>query len=438
MEANKISIKIKHLSDKVYDVDIESTASILELKAVLADISGVPATDQKLIFKGKMLKDSDILNQVGVESGSALHMVQTKAAPTTGGTGTTKATESSTTQPTTQPTNASGFGIPTNMSSGGFGLLNELGFGTGGNNNANNPYAAMMQNPMFQQMMQSMLSNPELMRNMINSNPMLKQMVDNNPELQTALNDPQMLQMMSDPQVMQAAMGMAGRMGNNPLGAMMGGQGSFPSPGGQSGTSGTTGTTTENAGTSGTGTITQNTQGTQGGFGQGGFGGFGGLGGFGGFGGQNPYASLMNDPNFMNNLNSMLGGGGGFGGFGGFGQNQNQQGSTGGTTGTTGTSGTGNTGTQQQQPNMFNPFFNPWGFGGMGGFGQNQGQGGFGNFGGLYQQADNRPAEEKFKTQLEQLEAMGFTNKEVNIQALTQTGGNVDAAVERLLSMIGK
>ena len=54
MEANKINIKIKHLTDKVYDVEIEQGASILDLKATLAEITGVPATDQKLIFKGNL------------------------------------------------------------------------------------------------------------------------------------------------------------------------------------------------------------------------------------------------------------------------------------------------------------------------------------------------------------------------------------------------
>jgi ubiquilin len=32
---------------------------------------------------------------------------------------------------------------------------------------------------------------------------------------------------------------------------------------------------------------------------------------------------------------------------------------------------------------------------------------------------------------------MGFTNKEVNIAALKATMGNVEAAVERILNMIG-
>lgn len=41
--------------------------------------------------------------------------------------------------------------------------------------------------------------------------------------------------------------------------------------------------------------------------------------------------------------------------------------------------------------------------------------------------------EERYQSQLEQLSAMGFTNREVNLQALVATFGDVNAAVERLL-----
>jgi ubiquilin len=40
----------------------------------------------------------------------------------------------------------------------------------------------------------------------------------------------------------------------------------------------------------------------------------------------------------------------------------------------------------------------------------------------------------QFSSQLQQLEAMGFVNRDQNIQALTLTGGNVEAAVDRILS----
>jgi ubiquilin len=43
------------------------------------------------------------------------------------------------------------------------------------------------------------------------------------------------------------------------------------------------------------------------------------------------------------------------------------------------------------------------------------------------------PPEERFRTELETLQQMGFTNREANIRALLATFGDVNAAVERLL-----
>lgn len=41
--------------------------------------------------------------------------------------------------------------------------------------------------------------------------------------------------------------------------------------------------------------------------------------------------------------------------------------------------------------------------------------------------------EVRFQQQLEQLNSMGFINREANLQALIATGGDVNAAIERLL-----
>lgn len=41
--------------------------------------------------------------------------------------------------------------------------------------------------------------------------------------------------------------------------------------------------------------------------------------------------------------------------------------------------------------------------------------------------------EVRFQQQLEQLNSMGFMNREANLQALIATGGDVNAAIERLL-----
>ena len=42
--------------------------------------------------------------------------------------------------------------------------------------------------------------------------------------------------------------------------------------------------------------------------------------------------------------------------------------------------------------------------------------------------------EVRFRMQLNQLQAMGFVNREANIQALIATGGDINAAIERLLN----
>lgn len=48
--------------------------------------------------------------------------------------------------------------------------------------------------------------------------------------------------------------------------------------------------------------------------------------------------------------------------------------------------------------------------------------------------AAQQPPEERYRTQLEQLTAMGFVNRDANLQALIATFGDINAAVERLLA----
>lgn len=47
----------------------------------------------------------------------------------------------------------------------------------------------------------------------------------------------------------------------------------------------------------------------------------------------------------------------------------------------------------------------------------------------------NQAPEERYSSQLEQLTAMGFVNREANLQALIATFGDINAAIERLLAL---
>jgi len=72
--------------------------------------------------------------------------------------------------------------------------------------------------------------------------------------------------------------------------------------------------------------------------------------------------------------------------------------------------------------------------------------GGWGGFGGagygmgsppVPAPSDPRPPEERFQVQLQQLQDMGFINASQNVRALLATGGNVQGAVEYILSGSG-
>merc|ERR1712146_657782 len=47
--------------------------------------------------------------------------------------------------------------------------------------------------------------------------------------------------------------------------------------------------------------------------------------------------------------------------------------------------------------------------------------------------ADTRPPEERFSTQVQQLESMGFPDKHSNLQALAQSNGDVNQAINCLI-----
>lgn len=68
----------------------------------------------------------------------------------------------------------------------------------------------------------------------------------------------------------------------------------------------------------------------------------------------------------------------------------------------------------------------------------NPGAGAGGGGGGINQtEQTQQPPEERYRGQLEQLTAMGFVNRDANLQALIATFGDINAAVERLLASNG-
>jgi ubiquilin len=280
-------------------------------------------------------------------------------------------------------------------------LLNShLGFGAmagvnpfaelGLNPNDPNMFQTMINSPQFMQQMSSLLSNPDIVDQIIASNPQLASM---GPQVRAAFQSPQFRELMSNPERLQQMMQLTAALrqsGFNP--DPLGGSALFPpSFSAPNNPSLTTTTTTPSAqpqvpqtpgspGTTSTATGGTTTGSTQ----------------------PQPF-----------NLFAAAAAG--------------ARGSP--------ASGAGAGAGQQQQPlSPFDPALmqqlmtmnSLGGYGGLGGLGS------LGELSGApaVRAADSRPPEERFETQLRQLQEMGFTNAAQNVRALLATGGNVQMAIE--------
>ena len=70
-----MQIFVKTLNGKNITLEVEPSQTILEVKGMLETKEGIPVAEQRIIFGGKQLDDSDVLADKGVESMSSLHLV---------------------------------------------------------------------------------------------------------------------------------------------------------------------------------------------------------------------------------------------------------------------------------------------------------------------------------------------------------------------------
>lgn len=355
-----INVHVKQGPNK-WDVSIESTMNIEQVKERIASVSAIPAANQRLIYSGKILKDDQTVESYNIIDGASLHLVKSGGAHTT-------ATASNTANtPTTSTTNTNSSEVPHNINAGqtsGFNPLNDLTgaryagflnlpssdmFGPDGGINNTGPnqdeLLQMMENPIFQSQLNEMLSNPQMVDFLIQSNPQLQSM---GPQAREMLTNPMFRQMLTNPDVMRQSMQMARMMNTGANGTA---ESSFPAPG-ESTMENTTTTSTENT------TQTPNPAAA-----------------------TNPFANLFNsnmmnaNPEMNSFLQSMM--------FGGNNNNNNNNTTT--------------------TPNTTIP-------------------------------QDTRPPEERYETQLRQLNDMGFFDFDRNVAALRRSGGSVQGAVDALLN----
>ena len=152
--------------------EVHPEIDVLSLKALIEDTSGIAMSEQRILYKGRALRDEVTLEEAGVIEDSQLYVAMDSGVNAASANVDASAFVP---QPGQQPAN-------------------------------NDPMAAMLNNPLVS----SMLDNPEVLRTMIQANPQMRQMMEDNPELAQIMNDPavlrQSLQAARNPQLMREQM----------------------------------------------------------------------------------------------------------------------------------------------------------------------------------------------------------------------------------------
>ncbi|CAN6302431.1 unnamed protein product [Urochloa humidicola] len=195
--AAQATLHIRCTNGSKFAVQADLSSTVGAFKAIVAESCDVPAPQQRLIYKGRILKDEQTLASYGVETDHTIHMVR-GAAPPPASTAPAAHQENSTTAPASSPAAGlgglfQGLGATGAANSGGLGL-----FGSGlpeldqmQQQLAENPN--LMREIMNMPVMQNLMNNPDLIRNIIMNNPQMRELIDRNPDLAHVLNDPSIL-----------------------------------------------------------------------------------------------------------------------------------------------------------------------------------------------------------------------------------------------------
>ncbi|KAI8380719.1 hypothetical protein BD560DRAFT_386914 [Blakeslea trispora] len=464
---SNITINVRPSTGQIFQIDIDSEqSSVQDMKQMIAEkMDHADPSSLKLVFSGRILKNEDIIKDCKIVNGCTVHVVRSgiNKAPTSD----KKATPPPSTSepippipPTPSPSNLTGVGgSPFDMQ-------------------MPNMDPEVMRQMMDSPFMQNLMSNTDFVRSIIMSNPQMKALVEQNPELGHIISDPaflrQSMEMMRNPELMREMQRNNDRALSN-IEAIPGGfnhlrrmYNTFQSPMESAMTPGSTASDEANnerlarelnvesvpenslntqalpnpwAATNNTNTNRSTSSNTTSNT-------------------ANPFAALSGGgggaPGSSNPLTALLGGGNqnnnGFMSL--FGQQQqqqstqtNQQASTpfwadpnfiqasmrlqqammsgqNNNNNNNNNHNENNTQSNLLQQMMMGLPTNPYGAGSFSDFGFQQ-----------QQPSSSEPPEVRFRDQLAQLEEMGFSEKSANVRALMATGGNVQAAIEYLLSM---
>ncbi|KAI8898613.1 ubiquitin-related domain-containing protein [Globomyces pollinis-pini] len=68
-------IKVKTLTGKEVEIDIEPNDLVSRIKEKVEEKEGIPPSQQRLIVGGKQMADDKTANEYGIQGGTVLHLV---------------------------------------------------------------------------------------------------------------------------------------------------------------------------------------------------------------------------------------------------------------------------------------------------------------------------------------------------------------------------
>mmetsp|Transcript_20243 Transcript_20243/g.23103 ORF Transcript_20243/g.23103 Transcript_20243/m.23103 type:complete len:555 (+) Transcript_20243:121-1785(+) len=182
----------------IKDDSLTGTTVLSVKKEIFEKEGDCPTERQRLIFKGRILEDDRTLSDYGIEDGSTIHLVKSRASTGSPATNNNVAStpSSGVTQQEQQQRQTNPFMMPS-MAPDFSQMQQQM---------TPERMSQMMNSPL----MQGLLDNPETMRAMMEMNPQMRQLMESNPQLREVMNNPQLLrqsmEMMRNPQAMQHMM----------------------------------------------------------------------------------------------------------------------------------------------------------------------------------------------------------------------------------------
>ncbi|POS86443.1 hypothetical protein EPUL_001527, partial [Erysiphe pulchra] len=229
----QITFKVKTSGEKSHTITASETMTVQDLKTKLSgeDYEKVSIDRMRLIYSGRVMKDSETLSTYKIKNGNTVHMVKSAAS-------------NSIQRPAISGSSTSGSapsGVPLNMAAGtannplaGLTGARYAGhiqlpsadiFGADGGMGAppsEDQVASLLEDPNFLQTMNEALNNPALVDMLLNSIPGLR----DNPEARAMFQSPEFRRMMTNPDTIRQAAAMRRLVGGG-----AGGSNPFPAPG---------------------------------------------------------------------------------------------------------------------------------------------------------------------------------------------------------------